>query len=89
MKRRYGFPNAWNRGINDILFGVMSLPRQWLLANRGPDTDTSRLKAFIAHYGITYPVLLTGTTGQLAEKILQGVNLTAGQLSFLSGATDW
>jgi thiol-disulfide isomerase/thioredoxin len=47
-----------------------------------PETDTARLKAFIAHYGITYPVLVGGTTDQLAEKIPQGVNLNCWPTSF-------
>ncbi|SFS13910.1 Glutathione peroxidase, house-cleaning role in reducing lipid peroxides [Granulicella pectinivorans] len=50
-----------------------------------PDTDTARLKAFIAHYGITYPVLVSGTTDQLAEKIPQGVNLNCWPTSFFVG----
>jgi thiol-disulfide isomerase/thioredoxin len=50
-----------------------------------PDTDTARLKAFIAHYGITYPVLVGGTTDQLAEKIPQGVNLNCWPTSFFLG----
>jgi len=50
-----------------------------------PETDTSRLKAFIAHYGITYPVLTAGTTDQLAEKIPQGVNLNCWPTSFFIG----
>jgi len=50
-----------------------------------PDTDISRLKAFIAHYGITYPVLAAGTTDQLAEKIPQGVNLNCWPTSFFLG----
>jgi len=50
-----------------------------------PETDTPRLKAFIAHYGITYPVLLGGTTDQLAEKIPQGVNLNCWPTSFFIG----
>jgi thiol-disulfide isomerase/thioredoxin len=47
-----------------------------------PETDTARLKAFIAHYGIPYPVLTAGTTDQLAEKIPQGVNLNCWPTSF-------
>jgi thiol-disulfide isomerase/thioredoxin len=47
-----------------------------------PDTDTARLKAFIAHYEIPYPVLLAGTTDQLAEKIQQAVNLNCWPTSF-------
>lgn len=50
-----------------------------------PDTDTPRLKAFIAHYGITYPVLVSGTTDQLAEKIPQGLNLNCWPTSFFLG----
>ena len=50
-----------------------------------PETDTPRLKAFIAHYGITYPVLLGGTTDQLAEKIPQAVNLNCWPTSFFIG----
>jgi thiol-disulfide isomerase/thioredoxin len=50
-----------------------------------PDTDTARLKAFIAHYGITYPVLNAGNTDQLAEKIPQGVNLNCWPTSFFIG----
>jgi thiol-disulfide isomerase/thioredoxin len=50
-----------------------------------PETDTPRLKAFIAHYGIPYPVLSAGTTDQLAEKIPQGVNLNCWPTSFFIG----
>jgi thiol-disulfide isomerase/thioredoxin len=50
-----------------------------------PDTDTARLKAFIAHYGIPYPVLTAGTTDQLAEKVPQGVNLNCWPTSFFIG----
>lgn len=50
-----------------------------------PETDTSRLRAFIAHYGIPYPVLAAGTTDQLAEKIPQGVNLNCWPTSFFIG----
>jgi thiol-disulfide isomerase/thioredoxin len=50
-----------------------------------PDTDTPRLKAFIAHYGIPYIVLTAGTTDQLAEKIPQGVNLNCWPTSFFIG----
>jgi thiol-disulfide isomerase/thioredoxin len=50
-----------------------------------PDTDTARLKAFIAHYGITYNVLTAGTTDHLAEKIPQGVNLNCWPTSFFIG----
>jgi thiol-disulfide isomerase/thioredoxin len=50
-----------------------------------PDTDTPRLKAFVAHYGIPYLVLRAGTTDQLAEKIPQGVNLNCWPTSFFIG----
>ena len=50
-----------------------------------PETDTSRLKAFIQHYGITYPVLVAGTTDQLNEKIPQGQNLNCWPTSFFVG----
>ncbi|SDE99398.1 TlpA disulfide reductase family protein [Terriglobus roseus] len=50
-----------------------------------PETDTSRLKAFIQHYGITYPVLVAGTTDQLSEKIPQGQNLNCWPTSFFIG----
>jgi thiol-disulfide isomerase/thioredoxin len=50
-----------------------------------PETDTARLKAFIAHYGITYPVLVGGTTDQLNEKIPQGKNLNCWPTSFFLG----
>jgi thiol-disulfide isomerase/thioredoxin len=50
-----------------------------------PETDTARLKAFIAHYGIPYPVLTAGTTDQLNEKIPQGVNLNCWPTSFFLG----
>lgn len=50
-----------------------------------PETDTSRLKAFIQHYGITYPVLLAGTTDQLNEKVPQGENLNCWPTAFFVG----
>jgi thiol-disulfide isomerase/thioredoxin len=50
-----------------------------------PELDTPRLKAFIAHYGIPYPVLTAGTTDQLEEKIPQGVNLNCWPTSFFIG----
>ncbi len=50
-----------------------------------PETDTRRLKAFIAHYSVPYPVLTAGTTDQLAEKIPQGVNLNCWPTSFFIG----
>jgi len=50
-----------------------------------PDTDTPRLRAFIAHYGITYPVLVGGTTDQLAEAVPQAVNLNCWPTSFFLG----
>lgn len=50
-----------------------------------PETDTSRLKAFVQHYGITYPVLLAGTTDQLNDKIPQAANLNCWPTSFFVG----
>jgi len=50
-----------------------------------PDNDTKRLNAFIAHYGITYPVLVGGTTDQLADKFPQAVNLNCWPTSFFLG----
>jgi hypothetical protein len=50
-----------------------------------PNTDAARLKAFIVHDGIPYPVLTAGTTDQLAEKIPQGVNLNCWPTSFFIG----
>jgi thiol-disulfide isomerase/thioredoxin len=50
-----------------------------------PDTDLPRLRAFIAHYGIDYPVLLGGTTDQLQEKFPQATNLNCWPTSFFIG----
>jgi len=50
-----------------------------------PETDTPRLRAFIAHYGIPYPMLTAGTTDQLNEKVPQGVNLNCWPTSFFIG----
>jgi len=50
-----------------------------------PDTDTKRLNAFIAHYGIPYPVLVGGTTDQLDDKFPQAVNLNCWPTSFFIG----
>lgn len=50
-----------------------------------PETDISRLKAFIEHYGITYPVVLAGTTDQLNDKIPQAVNLNCWPTAFFVG----
>jgi thiol-disulfide isomerase/thioredoxin len=50
-----------------------------------PATDTARLHAFIAHYGIPYTVLTAGRTDQLNEKIPQGVNLNCWPTSFFIG----
>ena len=47
-----------------------------------PDTDTARLKAFIAHYGITYPVLVGGSTDEVGDKIPQAVNLNCWPTTF-------
>jgi thiol-disulfide isomerase/thioredoxin len=50
-----------------------------------PATDSARLRAFIKHYGISYTVLMAGTTDQLNEKIPQGVNLNCWPTSFFIG----
>ena len=47
--------------------------------------DPTRLHAFIQHYGITYPVLLAGTTDQLNEKITQADNLNCWPTAFFLG----
>jgi hypothetical protein len=43
------------------------------------------LRAFVARYGLTFPVLLAGNTDQLNEKIPQGVNLNCWPTSFFLG----
>jgi len=50
-----------------------------------PETDSQRLKAFIQHYGITYPVLAAGTTDELNAKIPQAENLNCWPTSFFVG----
>jgi thiol-disulfide isomerase/thioredoxin len=50
-----------------------------------PETDLPRLKAFIAHYGIEYNVLLGGTTDQLQDKFPQATNLNCWPTSFFIG----
>jgi thiol-disulfide isomerase/thioredoxin len=50
-----------------------------------PETDTARLKAFIAHYGLPYPVLTAGSTDELDQKVPQGVNLNYWPTSFILG----
>ncbi|HEX7158012.1 MAG TPA: TlpA disulfide reductase family protein, partial [Edaphobacter sp.] len=47
--------------------------------------DPQRLRAFIARYGITYPVLVAGTPDQLQEKIPQGERLNCWPTSFFLG----
>jgi thiol-disulfide isomerase/thioredoxin len=47
--------------------------------------DPARLRAFIARYGITYPVLVAGTPDQLQEKIPQGEHLNCWPTSFFLG----
>jgi thiol-disulfide isomerase/thioredoxin len=44
--------------------------------------DPTRVRAFIARYGITYNVLLAGETEQLNEKIPQAVHLNCWPTSF-------
>jgi thiol-disulfide isomerase/thioredoxin len=48
-------------------------------------SDPSRLRAFIAQYGIAYTVLLAGEPEQLNEKVPQAVNLNAFPTTFLLG----
>lgn len=50
-----------------------------------PEMDAARLRAFIKHYGIPYPMLTAGTTDELNEKIPQGVNLNSWPTSFFLG----
>ena len=47
--------------------------------------DPERLRAFIARYGITYPVLLAGEPEQLQEKLTQAKNLNCWPTSFFLG----
>jgi peroxiredoxin len=47
--------------------------------------DPTRLRAFIAKYGLNYTVLLAGETEQLNEKIPQAVNLNCWPTSFFLG----
>ncbi len=51
----------------------------------GQEKDPPRLRAFIARYGITYTVLLGGTTDQLNEKLPQANNLNSWPTSFFIG----
>lgn len=48
-------------------------------------TNPTRLRAFVAQYGIEYTVLLAGEPEQLAEKVPQAVNLNAFPTTFLLG----
>ena len=47
--------------------------------------DPQRLRAFIAHYGIKYTVLVPGEPGQLNEKLPQAVNLNSWPTTFFIG----
>ncbi|MGH9346018.1 MAG: TlpA disulfide reductase family protein [Vicinamibacterales bacterium] len=47
--------------------------------------NPTRLRAFIAEYGITYPVLVAGEPEQLNEKIPQAENLNAFPTTFILG----
>jgi peroxiredoxin len=47
--------------------------------------DPTRLRAFIARYGLNYTVLLAGETDQLSEKIPQAVHLDCWPTSFFLG----
>lgn len=47
--------------------------------------DPKRLRAFIEHYGIKYPVLIPGEPGQLNAKLPQAVNLNSWPTTFFIG----
>jgi thiol-disulfide isomerase/thioredoxin len=47
--------------------------------------DPTRVQAFIRQYGIEYPMLLAGETGQLHEKLPQAVNLDCWPTTFILG----
>lgn len=47
--------------------------------------DPTRVRAFIRQYGIEYPILLAGETGQLHEKLPQAVNLDCWPTTFFLG----
>ncbi len=47
--------------------------------------DPTRLRAFIAKYGLTYTVLVAGQTDQLNEKVPQALNLNCWPTSFFLG----
>jgi peroxiredoxin len=47
--------------------------------------DPTRLRAFIEHYGIKYPVLIPGEPGQLNAKLPQAVNLNSWPTTFFIG----
>jgi thiol-disulfide isomerase/thioredoxin len=47
--------------------------------------NPTRLRAFIDHYHLEYPVLLAGEPGQLSEKVPQAVNLTSFPTSIFVG----
>ena len=53
----------------------------------GPDqvNDLSRLKAFIARYGLKYTVLVGGERSQVNERLPQAVNLNAWPTTFFIG----
>lgn len=47
--------------------------------------DLRRLRAFMEHYGIQYPVLIPGEPGQLNAKLPQAVNLNSWPTTFFIG----
>ena len=47
--------------------------------------DPQRLKAFVARYGLSYPVLLAGDKAAVHEKLPQAVNLSAWPTTFFLG----
>jgi thiol-disulfide isomerase/thioredoxin len=47
--------------------------------------DPTRMRAFIRQYGIEYPMLLAGETGELHDKVPQAVNLDCWPTTFFLG----
>jgi thiol-disulfide isomerase/thioredoxin len=47
--------------------------------------DPTRVRAFVRQYGIEYPMLLAGETGELHDKVPQAVNLDCWPTTFFLG----
>ncbi|HUB81395.1 MAG TPA: TlpA disulfide reductase family protein [Bryobacteraceae bacterium] len=47
--------------------------------------DPARVRAFVKQYGIEYPMLLAGETGELHDKVPQAVNLDCWPTTFFLG----